>query len=166
MNNPLEDISIENVLLDLEILIGASVSRVWTQWIDMASWVTSHTIEHVSGEIGSLGLISRASFRHAAEMGYPAPHYHYNQVLKVIPERQYTFKTYSEAGGSYGLRMLGFDDARFIVVDDKTKVTFRFYGEYKTEIPRDPLKTSSGDGNHMMRNLENLKRIVEGRLRT
>ena len=163
MNNRLEDTSIENVLLDLQILINASVSKVWAHWIDMASWVTSHRIEHVSGEIGTVGLISRASFALAGDMGYPAPHYHYNQVLKVVPEQQYTFKTYSEAGGSYGLRMLGFDDARFIDAEEKTKVTFRFYGEYKTEIPRDQSKPLSGDGNHMMRNLENLKRIVEGR---
>jgi len=161
MCNYVEDLSIENVLVDLEIDINAPVSQVWNRWIDMASWVTSHAIVHVSGQIGQIGLVSRASFKGAEEMGYPAPHYHYNKVIKLIPERQYTFKTYSEVGGSYGMRIIGFDEARFEDIGIGTRVTFRFYGEYKTEVARDASRGVSSDGNHMMRNLESLKKIVE-----
>jgi len=153
-----ENYLVHNGHLELEIFVERPVCEVWTRFIDMAAWVTSHTIESAKGTPGALGSIMRASFKRAAEMGIPLPHYHYCKVIKLIPERQYLFKTYSEEGGSYGISIKGFDDARFHQSENGTRITFNFYGEYVGRyLPKDP-----SDGDHMMRNLQNLKRITEG----
>jgi len=64
--------------------------------------------------------------------------------------------------GSYGQDMVGFDDARFEPAGGGTKLTFRFYAEYKIKTrPLHPNAGGSDNGGGMMGNLENLKRIVE-----
>ena len=171
MSNYDEDASIVNDLLDLEILIVRPVAQVWKQWLDLSSWVISHDIEQVEGERDEVGGITRVSDRCSKEVGYPTPHYHYCKVIELIPQRRYVLKSYTEKGGSYGLQFIGFDEARFHIVDrDSTKVHFRFLGETRgmaTLIVEHPAKlTEVGSDNHMWRNLENLKRIVESQPRT
>jgi hypothetical protein len=161
MSNCDEDQSIQNTLLELEIVIDRPVAQVWRQWLDIGSWVTSHNIENVHGTPGTVGSITRPSFKMAPERGMPLPHHHYCKIIKLDPERQYVLKTYSEKGGSYGMQIVGFDDARFIAVDGKTKITFRFFGELKAKAFRKGPSINLDDDNHMMKNLENLKRIVE-----
>jgi hypothetical protein len=159
-----EDPSVLNSLLDLEVLINRPVEQVWRQWLDFGSWVTSHDIEEISEAKRTIGAITRASFRRAKEVGYPLPHYHYCKIIKLVPERQYVLKTYSEKGGSYGMQMTGFDEGRFISVDGTTKVIYRFVGEYKGEaIAHDSPVKNHDDDDHMLKNLQNLKRIVESR---
>jgi hypothetical protein len=158
-----EDSSVHNSTDDLEIFIARPTAQVWRQCIDAASWVTSHHVENVRGAPGALGSITRVSFKRARELGMPLPHYHYCKVIQLVPERQYVLKAYSERGGSYGVCLTGFDDTRFFSVDGGTKITFRAYSEYKGElVTNEPsaLKDAEED-NHMLQNLENLKRIVE-----
>jgi len=151
----------------LEIVIDRPVSQVWKQFLHIPSWVSSHRIETVYGEPGTVGSITRVSFNKAAEAGFPPPHYHYCKFIKVIPERQWLLKTYAEKGGSYGgMEFHTFDDGRVIALSDhRTKVTFNAFSEIRAEsIARDPnsinLETSR-EG--MQVNLENLKRLLEGR---
>jgi len=150
---------VRNGHLELEVFIDRSVDKVWKRFIDMGSWVTSHRIEQIHGEPGAVGSIIRASFNRASELAMPLPHHHYCKIIKLSWEQQYLFKTYSESsGGSYGLAITGFDDTRFHSEDQGTRVTFNFYGEYAGEVViKDP-----SDGDHMFKNLQNLKKLVEG----
>jgi hypothetical protein len=83
--------------------------------------------------------------------------------MKLVRERQYLLKTYSEEGGSYGMQLTCFDDTRFLPIDGKTKVVFNLFAELIGEaIAKDPAGMNleqSREG--MLRNLNNLKRIVE-----
>jgi hypothetical protein len=160
-----EDRSVYNGQYEVEVVIDRSVSEVWKQYLHIGSWVTSHDIEDAYGTPGTVGSITRVSFRRAKELGYPPAHYHFCKITKLVPERQYLLKTYSARGGSYGAQMTGFDDARFIDLDGKTKVTFNLIIEMKSEaVAKDPasmdlVMANSREG--MLRNLNNLKRIVE-----
>ena len=162
-----EDSLVHNNILDLEIVIDRSVAQVWKQLMDVGSWVTSHDIEEVSDVRRTLGAITRVSARRAKELGFPPPHYHYCKIIHLIPERQCVLKSYSEKGGSYGMRMTGFDDTRLIAVDGQTKISFRAYSEYRGELlikMSEALKSAEED-DHMLKNVENLKRIVENQPR-
>ena len=61
----------------------------------------------------------------------PPPDHHYCKIIKLVPERQYVLKTYSETGGSYGWDIVAFDDARFFSIGQKTKVIFNLYIQIK-----------------------------------
>jgi hypothetical protein len=165
MNSFDEDPSVYNGHLEVSVVIDRPVEKVWQQWIDLGSWVTSHDIEEVSGVRGSVGSIVRVSLKNAGELGFPLPHHHYCELTKVIRHQQYVLKTYSELGGSYGMQMTAFDDTRFLTIGDTTKVTFNFYCEYKGElIARDPASMNlDAPVENMVKNLANLKRIVETR---
>lgn len=157
--------SIYNGTYEVEVTINRPVAEVWLQHLDVASWVTSHRIENVFGEPGTLGSINRVSFKKSVEMDMPTPHYHYCKIIKLVPEKCYMIKTYSEKGGSYGIDMTAFDDTRFIECDGKTKVIFNIYAEIVGEsIAQDPDSMSleiSRAG--MIRNLNKLKLICENR---
>jgi hypothetical protein len=149
------------------VLIDRPVAQVWKQYLDVGSWVTSHDIEEISEAKRTLGAITRVSFRRAKDLGFPTPHYHYCKIIKLVPEQQCVIKAYSENGGSYGGRIIGFDDTRFEALDGKTRWSFRAFSEYKGElVTKEPeaIKDSEED-NHMLRNMENLKHIVESQPR-
>ena len=148
---------------DVEVLIDRPMSEVWKQFLQLSSWVTSHRIEEVSGAPGTVGSITRVFDENATEPDYPPPHYHFCKVIKLIPEQRYVLKTYSEKGGSYGLRLACFDDFQFVAIDGKTKITFNLFAEFEGEaIARDPsIGGMDGSREGMAKNLNNLKRIVE-----
>lgn len=160
-----EDRSVYNAHSEVEVLIDRPVAQVWKQFLNMGSWVTSHVIEEIYGARGTVGSITRVSFKGANQEGYPAPHHHYCKIIKVVPERQYVLKTYSEKGGSYGVHITAFDDAHFVAKDGGTILTFSFFGEFRGErVAKDPAAINmdaSREG--MVKNLNTLKRIVEGR---
>jgi len=161
-----EDPSIFNsVIDDQEVVIDRPVEQVWAQFLDIGSWVTSHQIEELPGPRRELGAITRVTSIGAQEAGYPPAYYHYCKVIRFVPERQYVLKTYSEKGGSYGMKISAFDDARFFAIGNATKVTFTLFGEFKGKIVmEDPAVTDTeGSREGMIRNLHNLKRIVEAR---
>jgi hypothetical protein len=118
----------------------------------------------MSGTPDSVGWIFRCSFKRSKELGLPEPHWHYCKLILMEPQRRHVIKAYAERGGSYGHHAItGFDDARFIDLGGRTKVTFDYYSELKGTPPPTPAGVVSGqEDNHMLRNLENLKRIVEG----
>jgi hypothetical protein len=161
-----EDRLVYNAHYEVEVLIDQPVNKVWRQFVDVVSWVVTHDIEEVAGTRGTVGAITRVSFKKAGEMGMPLPHHHYCKIVKLIPERQYVLKTYSEKGGSYGNQMRCFDDTRFVPVNRSTKIIFNFYVELTGEAmaqDRDSIDLAmetSREG--MLRNLNNLKNIVEG----
>jgi uncharacterized protein YndB with AHSA1/START domain len=164
MRNFDEDSSVTNALTEVVVQIDRPPEVVWRQFLDIGSWVTSHHIEEVQGARGSLGSITRVSYKDAVKEGYPSPHYHYCKIIEVIPQQRYVLKTYSEDGGSYGVEITGFDDARFISKDGGTQITFNFFEEFrgkpKVSNDRSSINTdASRDG--MVKNLNNLKRIVE-----
>ena len=162
-----EDLSVYSDHYEVEVLINRPISQVWKQYVDIPSWVITHRIETVSGEPGTVGSITRVAFKRAQEMGMPPPHYHYCKLIKLVPERRWVLKTYAEKGGSYGCQEFHtFDEGRVSAVDSQTTlVTFNLFSEIKAEaIARDPggmNLDASRDG--MQRNLENLKKVVEGR---
>jgi hypothetical protein len=173
MSVSFEDPSILNGQYEVEIMIDRPVEQVWKQYIDQKSWVTSHGIETVSGKPGTLGAVMKASFKGAPGFAMPLPHHHYVQFIKIVPEQQFLCKTYSEKGGSYGYEsMKAFDDARVYAIGDRTRVTFDLFIEYKSaeiakltaaeKLDEWRMKVSQ-EG--MLKNLENLKRIVEGQPR-
>src|SRR6266702_2180424 len=94
-----EDRSVYNGHFELEVLIDRPVEEVWPQFIDIPSWVTSHDIETVYGTPGTVGSITRVSFKKAKEQGFPLAHHHYCKLIKVVPERQWILKTYPERSG-------------------------------------------------------------------
>ena len=163
MDNLDEDRSVSNAVTELDVFINRPVGEVWNQFIDFGSWVTSHRIEEIHGRRGTIGSIFRASFKNSAEEGYPLPHHHYCKIIKVIPEQLYVLKTYSEKGGSYGVHIVAFDEARFVSKDGGTLLTFKLFAEFSGErIAQNPgaiNMDASQDG--MVKNLNNLKRIVE-----
>lgn len=158
-----EDSAITNEVSEIGILISKPVSEVWKQYQDLSSWVTSHEIEEVSNEKRQVGAIFRVTFKQAGAMGYPPPHHHYCKIIKMVAERQYVLKTYSEEGGSYGMRISAFDDARFHLEGSGTRVTFAYFGEHKVMRPKEvPVQFDmkvSDEG--MLANLKNLKKILE-----
>jgi hypothetical protein len=160
-----EDRSIYNGHFELAILIDRPIDDVWTRMVDLSSWVTSHDIEIVRGEPVALGTITRVSPRGPGQADSPPAPYHYCKIIKLAPPHQYMLKTYSEAGGSYGLRMAGFDDLRLLTVAGRTRVTFSIFIEMQGElIAKDPQAMNleaSREG--MSKNLANLKRLVESR---
>jgi hypothetical protein len=165
MHNCDEDRSVFSGHYEVEVLIDRPVGEVWKSFLDIGSWVTSHGIEEVSGARGTVGSITRVSFKKAKELGLPLPHYHYCKIIQLVPERQYVLKTYSEKGGSYGRQMTTFDDTRFVAIDGATKLTFNIYIERKgMDLKKDMGAMNLDDSREgMLKNLNNLKRIVEGR---
>ena len=164
-----EDPSITNDVSELEVFIDRPVGDVWRPLLDLSSWVTTHVIEEVSETKRTVGAITRVSFKRAKEMGYPLPHHHYCKIIKLVPEQLYVLKTYSEKGGSYGSQIAAFDVIRLVTLDRGTRLTFSFFGEFRgARIEGEPRRESapidmdvSLEG--MKINLDNLKRIVEGR---
>jgi hypothetical protein len=166
VNNYDEGCSVYSGHYEADVVIERPIAQVWRQFLAIGSWVTSHTIENVYGSPDSVGSITRVSSSTARESGLPPPHYHYCKIIKLVPERQYLLKSYAEKGGSYGMQLItGFDDTRFIEIGNKTKLTFNIFAEMRGEaVVRNPAAIdldASRDG--MIRNLNNLKRIVEGR---
>jgi hypothetical protein len=159
-----EDPSITNSVTELQVFIDRPISQVWKQFLDLGSWVTSHQIEEISEEKRTIGAITRVSNARAKELGLPLPHHHYCKLIKLVPERQYVLKAYSEKGGSYGTQYSGFDDARFVSKDGGTELTFSFYDEIRSD-RTDVTKSTEASDDGMKRNLLNLKRIVEGQPR-
>jgi uncharacterized protein YndB with AHSA1/START domain len=160
-----EDQNVNNEVTEVEVFIEQPVGKVWAQFLDMESWVITHNIEEITEARRTVGAITRVAFRGAKELGYPPAHHHYCKIIKMVPERQYVLKTYSEKGGSYGASVVGFDDARFFAVDGGTRIRFSYFGEHRNE---SAVKKSAGidmevSVEGMRKNLENLKRIVEGR---
>src|SRR5262245_29529306 len=127
MNTYDEDPSVFTAHYEVEVLINRPVGPVWRQFLDISSWVTSHKIELVSGALDAVGGITRVSAPHAVETGLPRPHHHFCKIITLVPERHYVLKTYADRGGSYGLQLSCFDDARFDSIDGKTKVTFNLF---------------------------------------
>ena len=166
MNEFDEDPRVSNGHAELEILIARPVTEVWAQWIDLGSWISSHNIEEISEARRIVGAITRVSPKVPHVLGDETAYYHFCKIIKMVPARQYLVKTYSEKGGSYGVRMMGFDDTRFFAVGDTTRIVFNFFGQSKgTDIADEPgVMNLEGSCVGMLRNLENLKRIVEGHL--
>jgi hypothetical protein len=166
-----EDASVWNGTYEIEVTIDRPVSEVWEQFLDVGSWVTSHKIEEITEPRRVLGAITRVSPSEEAMRavtsgtgeGLPPVHYHYCKIIKLVPEQQYVLKTYSEKGGSYGLEIVAFDDARFYSEDGKTRAVFNLFCSFKGElVAKDPSAMSlEGSRQGMIGNLENLKRIVE-----
>lgn len=160
-----EDATVYNGHFEIEILIARPVAQVWRQFLDLPAWVTSHRIENASGTPHAVGSITRVTDKTAQELGYAPPYYHYCKIMKLIPERQYVLKTYSEKGGSYGMQMTCFDDSRFTAIDGKTKITFNLFAEIRGDfVAKDPAAMNLDDSLvGMTSNLNNLKRIAESR---
>jgi hypothetical protein len=159
MNNQLDEgPGVYNGHMEVEVVIDRPVSEVWPRFLDFPSWMTSHQIEEVYGS-RSVGSITRVFTRNAKEWGLPTPHYHYCKIIKLITEKQYLLKSYSEKGGSYGLQMVGFDDARLSSVGGRTLVTFNFFAQVIAKDVSGMNVENSRPG--MLTNLENLKRMVE-----
>jgi hypothetical protein len=163
LNSYDEDPAITNEVSELEIFIDKPVSEVWNQYLDLSSWVTSHDVKEVSNEKREVGMIMRITFKQAGAMGYPPPHHHYCKIIKMIPERQYVLKTYSEEGGSYGMRISAFDDARFYAEGTGTRVIFAYFGEHKAMRSRQVSVDMKVSDEGMLSNLKNLKKILESR---
>jgi hypothetical protein len=166
MNSYDEDRSIYNAQYEVAVIIDRPVRDVWNQFLDIGSWVTSHKIEEVQGQRGTVGGITRVSSHLAKDSGYPPPHYHFCKIVKVVPEEQYVLKTYSERGGSYGMQMTGFDDSRFTALSERTtRLTFNLMIEFKcdkaAEEPASMDALMEGSRQGMIENYLNLKRIVE-----
>ena len=165
MNTWDEDRSVFNGHFELDILIDSPVEKVWSQYMDTGSWVTSHDIEFIHGSPGTLGAVKRVAFKRARELGMPPPHYHFCKIIKLVPNQQHALKTYTESAGAYGMRIIAFDDTRFHVIGTTTKVTFNIFMETRSEAaPKDPSAANmEASRAGMLVNLNNLKRIVEGR---
>ncbi len=166
MTNYDEENTVFNGHYEVEVIIDRPVAGVWTQYLDIGSWVTSHDIENVYGTPGTVGSITRVSFKKAKEMDMPPTHHHYCKIVEMEREKYYLLKTYSEKGGSYGVNLTAFDDAKFSSCNGKTKIVFSVYLEMVAESianETDPINLDvSRDG--MIQNLENLKRICERNL--
>lgn len=160
-----EDLSLHSGTFEVDILVDRPVAEVWRQYVDAASWISTHDIEFVAGGPGIEGSIRRIAFKKAKELGMPLPHHHYGKLVKVIPERQQLVKTYAEKEGAYGMQMLCFDDARFAVVGSQTRITFNTYAEIKSaDVAKDPAAYNLDASRvGMLANLTNLKRILESR---
>jgi hypothetical protein len=163
MSNFDEDRAVFSGHYEVEIVIDRPVAKVWKSFLAMGSWVTSHGIENVQGVPGSVGSITRVSYRKAAEAGMAAPHHHFCKIISLVPERQYVLKTYSEKGGSYGFDIVAFDDGHFTDLGGKTKVVWNVYVEMAGEaVARNPSAMNLEDSREgMLANLKNLKRQVE-----
>jgi hypothetical protein len=167
-----EGLSVYNGHSEVEIVIDRPVAEVWKQFLDLPSWVANFDVKNVHGTPNTEGSITRVNFNEAKEQGLPPQHYHYCKIIKLIPERRYVLKTYSAEGGSYGMQMLGFDDGRFVALEGegKTKISFAVFCEYKGKVVAEAIAKNpsawdddvrqSAEG--MLRNLNNLKRMLEG----
>jgi hypothetical protein len=165
MNGYDEDRFVYNAHTEIEIIIARPVGQVWSQFLDVGSWVTSHEIENVFGTPGTLGSITRVSFKKAKELGLAPPHYHYCKIIKLIPEEHYILKTYTEKEGAYGMHVVGFDDMRFVPLGDQTKIGFNLFAQFRSETI-DLAGIAEGSRAGMLVNLNTLKGIVEGRPKT
>jgi hypothetical protein len=165
MNSWDEDPSVHSGTFEVEIMIDRPVAEVWPQYVDAASWISSHDIEFLTGGPGIAGSIRRISFKKAQELGMPPPHHHYGKIIKAIPEQQQLVKTYAGKEGAYGMQMLCFDDARFVAVGSQTRVIFNTYAEIRSaDVAKDPSGYNLDASRvGMLTNLTNLKRIVESR---
>jgi hypothetical protein len=153
-----EDRSIYNGHFEIEIVIDRPLQDVWSQFVNIPSWVISHDIEQVSGQPGCVGSVMRVYLRGAKEEGC-----HYSKLIKLVPGRQWLLKTYSEKGDAY--QMTGFDDGRLVAMEGKTKAVFNLYIEIKGEaVAADPSAINlDASRETMVKNLSNLKQILEGR---
>jgi hypothetical protein len=166
-----EDVSVWNGTYEIEVVIDRPVGEVWEQFLDIGSWVTSHRIEEITEPRRVLGAITRVSPSEEAMRavtsgtgeGLPPAHHHYCKIIKLVPEEQYVLKTYSEEGGSYGMDIVAYDDARFFPENGKTCAVFNLFAEFRGDVvAKDPGAISlEGSRQGMIANLENLKRIVE-----
>lgn len=163
MSNCDEDPTVYNGHFEVHVLIKRAVREIWPQYLDKSSWVTTHDVEQVYGKPGTVGSITRVSFKRAAEVGLPRPHFHYCKIIKLEQEKESLIKTYSADGGSYGMRLTGFDHMRFSAVGANTRATFSIFLEARSEaIAKDPAAFNlDGSRVGMLGNLNNLKRILE-----
>jgi hypothetical protein len=58
-----EETAVPNGTYEIEIVIDAPVAKVWQQFLDIGSWVTSHKIEEVGDLRRTLGALTRVSPR-------------------------------------------------------------------------------------------------------
>src|SRR4051812_18098279 len=84
-----------------EALIDHPVAVVWPRIVDIASWMTAHELETISGASGSEGHLERVRPRTPTE-GIEPPHYHLYGIAKVVPFRCLVLEVFPEQGGSYG----------------------------------------------------------------
>src|SRR6185437_4411931 len=153
-----EDPTVYNGHFELEVLIDRPVEQVWAQFFDIPSWVLTHEIDLVSGARGTVGSITQVFSRNAREEGY-----HYCKLIKLVPGERWILKIYSERGDEYDFT--GFDDGRLVPVDNKSKVIFNIFIEVRGEsIAKDPgVMNLDISRENMMKNLNNLKQIIENR---
>ena len=158
-----EDPSVLSAHSEMEIVINRPVAKVWRQYLDHGSWITSHNIENIYGEPGSLGSVTRVSFKKAKEQGLPEPHYHYCKVITLVLEKRSILRGYTGKNGGYGMHFRAFDDMRFEGSGDQTRLIFNLFMAASGEaVMSDPAAAKLDDSREgMIRNLGNLKRIVE-----
>jgi hypothetical protein len=164
MSNGEEQPQVFNGQFEVEIVIDRPAANVWPHFLNTASWVTSHDIELVKGSAGAVGSVTRLRWKEAARQNLPSAPYHYCKVVAVVPERQLVLKSYSEAGGSYGMQIVAFDDTRLVPLATGTRVVFNFFVEIRADaVANDPDGISlEASRRGMLDNLHNLKRLVEG----
>jgi outer membrane murein-binding lipoprotein Lpp len=160
-----KDRAIYSGYAEAEVVIDRPVAQVWRQFLDLGSWITSQTIENVTGPPNTVGAITRVTSLGAIRESRPAPHYHYCQIIKLIPERQYVRASYTEKGGSYGLEGSASKDVRFVEMGGKTKVIYSMFAEFRgesaTKKPAAMDTMMDGERAGILRSLNTLKRIVE-----
>jgi hypothetical protein len=111
----------------VETEIDHPVEAVWSQAVDIASWMTNHRLETLDGESGKVGHFERV-YPTGLTDAVPEPHYHLYGIAEVVPNRLLVLEVFPERGGSYGDSEIppdyvGFDNLLFTDLGGKTKLS-------------------------------------------
>ena len=116
------------IVADGDMLLAASVERVWPFIVNYPSWQGYSIVQHISGpadEEGELVLLRKD------EEGFEFPPY-YARTVKKEPRKRIIWKTYPEKARP-GEEFFGIVD--FKVEDENGKTRFRFDVLYEFNVP-------------------------------
>lgn len=97
----LEQKPYDSFYLYVEATFDCPIEKVWTQALDIPSWMTAHRLETIDGESGTVGHFVKVHPRNLAA-DTPSPHYHLYGIANLIPLKAIILEVFPEQGGSYG----------------------------------------------------------------
>jgi hypothetical protein len=109
----------------VDTVVDHPVGRVWTQVLDIGSWMDAHELVTLEGRSGQVGHFERVLPR-GLGADVPEPHYHLYGVAKILPHRMLALEVIPERGGSYGEahEWASFDTILLTDLNERTHLSF------------------------------------------
>jgi len=115
------------VVLDGSITLNRTAKEVWPYVLNYTLWQDFSHAEHISGEEGGEGEVVLLKKEEKGLEEFPP---YYGRTLKIVPEKQFVWKTYPRKLDDDTMDFSGIVDFRLKEVDGKTIFSYYFYYEF------------------------------------